>query len=523
MSTDDTSDHEASATGGEPGDAELLPVTLRSEALFEIPGLESAVLRECSNDMSLLTLRFAGWGEEWICYLRPVTLLHRGRVLFHGKITSFSHSNDAGDVTTTVVVSNLFWILRRQPLGAQVAEIKASLAEERAAALRQSGVNAMSSWAEMAQSARVEAPGWVVNEDGGLAETSLITLDPSRAGYALGVNVKRHRVLTSWTALLEMQGANPDALFRVNYTSGAIEVISVGQAEELVWDTAGQELCLAGELSALYEDVIAGVAAVVTWQKESAAGTIVATWPEELDLTATGIRIFNASADSASHAALQAANLLRQCKVYYEAVNRLQWGGNVTARLDSLEQSPLCRCLMLQGEGAHASWGEMCAVVTEVEWDFGQGLVSLTLGKQLDDPQLTELQFPDFETGGNGGGGGGGDFPAPVTTTTTTSDPPGSHTPGSTTPTPSTTTTTTTATTTAATTTTTAMGVDFLGFINPETHEPVALQTILESSKPVAIGSFGNQHFDEGCIYACGSSSHPGYLSLHAVYAYNPS
>ena len=509
MNTNDADD-----VGAVAGDSGVRPVMLRSESLCDVPGLVSAVLHENSNDMSVLTLTFAGWGGEWISYMRPVTLIHRERVLFHGKVTSFSRSNDAGDMMTTVTVSNLFWVLQRQPLGAQIAEIKASMASERAANIRQSAVNAMSSWAKMAESAEVEAPGWVVKADGSLAEPSLITLDPSGAGYALGVNIK-HRMLTAWTALLEMQGANPDALFRVNYTSGVIEVVSVGNAELLAWDTARQELCQVGELTALYEEAITGVAVVVTWQTQLGGGTIVATWPENLDMTATGVRIFSGSADSRSHAVAQAANLLRQCKVYYDAVNELQWSGSVTARLESLEKSPLCRRLTLQGDGAHESWRKMCGVVTEVEWDFGQGLVTLTLGKQLDDPQLTELQFSDLSSGDEGGGGG--DVPPPDGSTSTAA--PGSTPPGSTTPPlpPSTTTTTTKPTTTTTT------GIPFLGFINPKTDAPVSLQTVLESSKPVPIGIFGNQHFDEGYIYARGSSRNPGYIDIYAVYAWNGS
>jgi len=511
MNTKVTADDGAGA-----GVAGLRPVVLRSECLGEVPGLVSAVLRENSNDMSVLTLTFAGWGEEWVSYMRPVTLFHRERVLFHGKVTAFSRSNDAGDMMTTVTVSNLFWVLQRQPLGAQIAEIKASMASERAANIWKSAVNAMSSWASMAESAEVVAPGWVVNADGSLAVPAVISLDASRAGFALGVNVKR-RVLTAWSALLEMQGANPDALFRVDYTRGVIEVVSVGNAQLLAWDTARQDLCRVGELTALYEEAITGVAVVVTWQTEVGGGTIVAKWPEGLDLSATGVRVFSGSADSRSHAEAQAANLLRQCKVYYDAVNELQWSGGVTARLEFLERSPLCCRLSLQGDGAHESWRMMCGVVTEVEWDFGQGLVTLTLGRQLDDPQLTELQFPDLGAGEDGSGGG--DVPPPDGSISTAAS--GSTTPGTTTPPLPSSTTTTTTTTTRATTTTT--GIPFLGFMNPVTNAPVSLQSVLESSRPVPIGVFGNQHFDEGFIYARGSSGHPGYIDIHAVYAWNGS
>lgn len=389
-----------------------------STAFATIPGLTLATLTESADDVSVLTLEFAGFGPDWLEYMQPVTIMHRGRVLFHGKITSYSRNNDSGEATSSATVSNLLWLLDHQTLGAQIAEVKAAADNEntgspylRSASLQTAANNATASWTALAESCRISAPGWIVNEDGTEAAESLITLDASRARYSFGAYMTRERAITAWTALLDMKTCNPDCTYRVNYTTGAVEVISISKADAVAWDTRQQGLISASDISPQYEDAVTGVAVLVSWSGEHGSGVTVRTYPKGLDLAQLGVKVFTASVENVMQATAQAQHMLEQCQAYYEAANALQWGGSVSAKLADVPASPLCACLNLTGPGTHESWGSMAAIVTEVEWDFMELTCTLTLGRTVDEPDLHELQFEDNDGGDDDStGDDGGDM-----------------------------------------------------------------------------------------------------------------
>lgn len=372
---------------------------LDSSDFASIPGLTLATLTECADGVGTLSLEFCGFGPDWLAYMEPVTVMHRGRVLFHGKVTSYARQNHGGEVSCAATVSNLIWLLDHQTLGAQIAEVKAAAANAAGGGLRAAANAAMTSWATIAESCRIEAPGWVVNEDGSEAQECIISLDISRAHYSFGAWIERERAITAWTALLQMKTSNPDCVFRVNYTTGAVEVISLREAEVVTWDSGQMGLLFASEISPRYEEAITGVAVMVQWSGEVSSGVAVRTFPSDLDLSQIGVKIFTATVENALQAGAQLAHLAKQCEAYYEAANVLQWGGSVSARLADVPVSPLCACLNVSGEGTHASWHEMGAMVTEVVWDFVERTCTLTLGYTVEDPDLHELSF------GSGGDG----------------------------------------------------------------------------------------------------------------------
>ena len=102
---------------------------LHSEELYKLANIDSATLKENATGEGVLNLSFSGFGPEWLKYMQPVTLYHKGKVLFHGKLTSLSRTNDGGAVTSSAVINNFMWLLDRQTLGQQVAEIEAAAKE----------------------------------------------------------------------------------------------------------------------------------------------------------------------------------------------------------------------------------------------------------------------------------------------------------------------------------------------------------------------------------------------------------
>lgn len=434
----------------------------------QIPELLTAALRESADDAGVLTLEFAGFGPEWLGYMEPVTILHRERVLFHGKITDFSRSNDGGQITTQVSVQNFIWLFDHQTLGAQLAELQAAESNQNAESSNRVRVSlaatqAMSSWARLAESCRISAPGWVVNEDGSPAGDSFIGLNTERAHYSFGKFYDREKYITQWTALLAMKQCNPDALYLPDYTSGELHVVSMLKATPCNWDTQREGILSISGIAPQYEAVVTGVALNVSWTTEKGVTrSRTFTYPAGLNRNQMGVKIFTATVEDASRVRRQADYMMQQLRRYYTVANTLQWGGSVTARMEDVEGSPLGQLLSITGEGTHEDWHSMAAVVTETEWDFMSGEVSLTLGRTVQEPELTELTWPedaeaDTEETGSEGDGWSDDWPEEDTTwddATTTWEDITTTWGGVTTETATTTTTTTEeATTTAATTT----------------------------------------------------------------------
>lgn len=442
-----------------------------SSDFTQIPDLLTAVLRESADDAGALSLEFAGFGPDWLRYMEPVTIMHRGRVLFHGKITSVPRSNDGGQITTQVSVQNFIWLFDHQTLGAQLAELQAAENNQNAESsnrvrVSQSATQALSSWARLAESCRISAPGWVVNEDGSPAGDSFIGLNTERAHYSFGKFYDREKYITQWTALLAMKQCNPDALYLPDYTGGELRVVSQLNATPCNWDTQREGILSISDIAPQYEAVVTGVALNVSWTTEKGVTrSRTFTYPAGLNRNQMGVKIFTATVEDASRVRRQADYMMQQLRRYYTAANTLQWGGSVTARMEDVEGSPLGQLLSISGEGTHEDWHNMAAVVTETEWDFMSGEVSLTLGRTVQEPELTELTWPedaevDEDPGSEGEGGGGGwpDVEEPDSTQedttwddiTTTWDGVPTETP----PTADTTTTSAATTTTAADTTT---------------------------------------------------------------------
>lgn len=371
-----------------------------SSDFLSLPGITQATLTENSDAPSVLNFAWAGFGPDWLRWMEPVTIMHRGRVLFHGRMNNFDRTNAAGSLESSASVVNALWLLDNLPLGAQVAEARAA-AESSAVDFAAAGQNALMSWTTLADSCRVSAPLWVVNESGEPQEDAIITLDVSGANYSTGAVYKRDKIITAWTALLEMKQANPDAAFRMNYTTGEAEVIAIGRAECIDWSTDDMQLASASAISPQYESCITGVALVVSWQDADggAGGSVLRVYPAGVDAGDMGVKVYTAQVENAAQAAEQAEYMMRQLKQYYEAVNVLQHGGSVTALLEDVDASPLCKRLNIVGTGTHESWHTMNAVVSSVVWDFLAGTVEAQLGAQIDEPDISEMVFPDEESG----------------------------------------------------------------------------------------------------------------------------
>ena len=383
-----------------------------------LPKLRSAVLNECGDAVSTLVLSWAGYGPDWLRYMEPVTVMHRGSVLFHGRVTEFSHSNEGGSVSAEATVSNALWLLDNTPLGAQVAEAMGGATADFEAAARE----ALRSWTALAASCRVAAPGWVVDEAGMEADNGLLWLEVRRANYSTGAVVAKNRVITAWTALLSMRQANPDALFRFVPTSGAVEVVSVGQAFDEVWRTDEMLIYSCAGIGPQFENCVTGVALVVSWGDAvtgGEGGSLVRVYPASVQPGDSGVRIFTVSVENEYQATEQAEYVMGQLQSYYEAVNELQYGGTVEVALEDVVSSPLAHRLSLVGPGTHESWHEMRAMVTAVRWDFMEHRVEVTLGAVFGEPEIHEMSFPEtpegddsrsrFSTGGSSSSSTGSD------------------------------------------------------------------------------------------------------------------
>ena len=376
----------------------------------QIPELLTASLRESVDDVGTLSLSFRGFGPEWLEYMAPVTIMHRGRVLFHGKVTRLPRSNDAGEITTRVTVENFIWLMDNQTLGAQLAELQAAEnngGTEMFSSVRvgRAATQALTSWARLAESCRISAPGWVVNEDGEAAASSSIGLNTERAHYSFGKYYSQEKYITQWTALLAMKQCNPDALYLPDYTTGQLHVVSQLKATPCHWDTQREGILAISDITPQYEATVTGVALNVSWTEENGVTRCrTFTYPADLNRNQMGVRIFSASVDDGSRVGRQAEYMMQQLRRYYTAANTLQWGGSVSARMEDVPVSPLGQLLSISGEGTHPDWHDMAAVVTETEWDFMSGEVSLTLGRTVQEPELTELTWPEDAEEEDGGG-----------------------------------------------------------------------------------------------------------------------
>ena len=367
---------------------------------LRLPGIMQARLSESADGPSVLNLAWRGYGPEWLRWMEPVTIMHCGKVLFHGRMNAFDRTNDANNMESSATAVNAMWLLDNLPLGAQVAE--ANAANETAAAdFASAGHNALQSWTALAASCVANAPLWVVDEAGTPQEDGTIQLDVSMANFSSGAVYKRDKVMTAWTALLEMKSANPDSLFCFEPTTGNVRVVSIQTAPQVEWNTDSMQLASCASIAPQYESCITGVALVVSWQDASggSGGSKLFVYPAGVAAGDMGVKLYTAQVESATQASQQGEYMMAQLKRYYDAVNVLQHGGSITAMMEDVPVSPLCQRVNITGTGTHESWHDMAAMVSGVEWDFLAGTVEAQLGAQIDEPDISEMTFPDEESG----------------------------------------------------------------------------------------------------------------------------
>lgn len=377
-----------------------------TQDLAKVPGLLSATLTESAEGTSSLQLEFADWGPEWARYEEPLTLLHKGKPLWHGKLMPPVHSNVEKVRSTSVTAHNIFYVLEGVPLKEQINAVHRSFADSLYSSLGNVVGIIARSWESLARGLEVEAPGWGCRETGNGWEADAnakLRLDVSRARYALTPGISREGTITGWQILNRMRACNPDCVFRAR-PDGVIEVVSISEADRITWDAdADPELVLeASGLAPRKEDRLEGVALTVSWREGTRGGVQVYKYPTNLDTNSSRVRLFSMNANSAAHAAKQFNTLSKQLRAYYEAVNMLQWSGTIVLELDKLAASPLACRVNIRGDGMHPDWATMDAIVTAVEWDLVDRTARLTLGASVQDPELWEVECPEVDDSGGG-------------------------------------------------------------------------------------------------------------------------
>lgn len=394
---------------------------LDTSSLSSIPSLIDCTLNQSAEDASTLTLTFEGFlplvGSEenaWLEYLAPVTLIRSGSPIFHGKVTAYSFSNDAGSKKTTITATDFIWLLDKSSLGSQVR----SLQVHDVSSVALSATEALHSWEEIAPNLRLVAPGWACNAKGLPLNNATIEADISRAGNAVAGALTEEVWISAWEGLLKMKSANPNSLSHAR-PDGKLEILSISQAEELSLPVTS--LLSVSGLSPRHEDLIDGVAAVIRYDTDDTPPSrpnnpsspdpdqqelekqlpghweersYVITEPPGLDLTTCNIKIFDAWCPYKSQVLTQANHIWSQIKAYYEARSIIQWSGDISLLETNLSQSPLARRLSITGDDdAHPEWSSMQAIVTAVQWNFSTGEVSITLGKSYSDPEIHAIPY----------------------------------------------------------------------------------------------------------------------------------
>lgn len=398
---------------------------LHTHTIGDLLAITSATMSESTSNVSTVALEFAGFGPDWLEYMQPVTIYHRGSIIFHGKITTVERSNNAGDVSTTATISNFFWLLCRQTLGQQIAEIKNAAQEARRAELAgqlgkevasEAGYYSNSTWGDLVQTMALTAPGWM--PEGSLADQggSLLTVKASGKVSGRTVWAVTDKLITTASALYKLRQRAADVQYVVDYNLGTLTATAIGDMQSLTIDSRDGGLMAADGISPQYEAALTGV--VIAYTSEDGFVSLY-RYPDDLTMDADGVKVFSLSGGYFVRSWRTVA------REYYEAASVLQWSGSVTLLQSALTRSPLGGTLNLIGPGCHPTWADMNAVVTTAEWDFLQGTVTLGLGRDFSDPE-----FADAESIASSGGeqtGQTGDAPDIGSTPGTSPDPiPGS-------------------------------------------------------------------------------------------------
>lgn len=387
---------------------------INSDEFAAIPGLKSAVLTESTDGTAELALEYREDAQDTPGYMEPLTVMHRGSVLWHGKATGGSATNRGGELTRHVTGSNFTWLMDRQTLGAQLAQLKLDGKAQRD--LLGAANTAGRSWADATASLMLNAPGWACNAQGTPREDVLLGADTRHAGTGTaGTVFSNPHAVSMYFMLQRMQRANPGTLYKVNYTTGQLEVWKVEDCPKCTLHTLQQHITDISGITPNYDSMCPGVAVVVQWEETVGIPGVVKhtyskvlAYPEGLDIAAVGVRVFTATAPDERGADRQAAYIMKQLRAWYDGTNRLQCSGSVTLKMQDMTASPLASLLSIQGPGAIDT---MNSPVTSVEWDFMAQNVTLQLGVSIKEPRISTLPFPEYEpgsttTGGSGGSGG---------------------------------------------------------------------------------------------------------------------
>lgn len=386
---------------------------IQSNEFRSIPGLRSAVLNESTDGISELALEYEADAPGIPGYMDIITIMHRGRVLFHGKATTGSASNRAGDVTRLVTVSDFRWLMDHQTLGTQLALLKIDGKAQRD--LLGAANAAGQSLAAAYDSVMINAPGWACDADGNPREDVILGIDTQHKGEDDAGTVFRNPLAVSQFFLLQrMQRANPGMLYKPNFTTGKLEVWRVPGCPSCTLHTQQQHITDISGITPNYDSMCPGVAVVVQWEETVGIPGVVKhtyskvlAYPEGLDIAAVGVRVFTATAPDERGADHQAAYIMKQLRAWYDGTNRLQCSGTVSLKMQDVVVSPLAMQLDIAGPGAIDT---MNSPITGVEWDFMAQNVTLNLGVSIREPRISTIPFPEYEgsdttTTGSGGSG----------------------------------------------------------------------------------------------------------------------
>ncbi len=445
---------------------------LHAENLSELADITSATLVERASGEGVLRLEFAGWGADWLRYMEPVSLYRRGELMFHGKVVEFSRTNEGGSIRASAEVQNFFWLLERQSLGQQLAELQEAaeggsgtavgdgtweMSEAQArekyavnasalmgrlakgqigkhAAQKISGGGYRVTWGMAVAGMRTYAPGWtVLPKSGGYTSRAAavgtlgngeLTVECSPGVRYRQMWATTDKMVTTASALWRMRRKAQDVQYIVDYAAGTVTAMGIGELPELELKTDDGVLLSAADVSPQYADCVTGVA--IVWTND-AGQTELHTYPAGLDMAQDGVKVFSLTGSYYVESWDTAA------REYYEAANVVQLGGTLRLLADRLPVSPLGRRLRLSGPGTHAEWaaGDVYAVATCCEWDLLERTVTVQLGREFSDPEFAEAavvedggdyveeyernmsgaadgHWPFLSNEGSGSGGGGG-------------------------------------------------------------------------------------------------------------------
>lgn len=378
---------------------------LHTETLYELANIETATLEEYATGEGSLSLSFSGFGPSWLNYMQPVTLYHKGQVLFHGKITSLSRTNDGGTITSTATISNFMWLLNRQTLGQQIAEIEAAAQESSnggsvdvsrklnftAGQIGKSTAGSTGvTWDSITGSMGVTSEGWTAEGTTGTTSGGTLTVRASSSVAGRAVWAVTDKLITTASALVKLRERAADVQYIIDYSAGTCTAMAIGDMPTQTWDTSARGITSISDICPQYEACVTGVA--VVWTSDTGKVEVHA-YPPGLDMAQDGVKVFSLTG------AYYVASWDAVARDYYNAANVLQWGGSITALQSYVDRSPLGCKLNLTGPGTHESWNTMEAVVTQCSWDFMELTLTVTLGRDFADPEFADAE--EQEDGGD--------------------------------------------------------------------------------------------------------------------------